>query len=54
MAALAHHREDRYIRYMNKETCWTLIEAMRGGNTTARDDSVHRYLSPVRAYLQAR
>lgn len=39
---------------MVRETCWTLIEAMRGGNPTARNDFARRYLSPVRAYLIAR
>lgn len=39
---------------MARETCWTLIEAMRGGNATAREDFVGRYLAPVRAYLVAR
>lgn len=39
---------------MTDETCWTLIQAVRGGDTGAKDLFVGRYLAPVRAYLAAR
>jgi len=36
------------------DTCWSLIEAARSGESAARSAFTHRYLPVVRAYLAAR
>src|SRR5262245_24445913 len=35
-------------------TCWTLIEAARGGRREDREEFARRYQGPVEAYLRAR
>lgn len=39
---------------MPDETCWTLINAVNGGDTAAKEQFVGRYAAPVHAYLRAR